>query len=309
MDRAKLGVATAVTLHDLYLTIESTLVARIEEALEFDNFDEDFLSRSFCEILKKQSPFEFLTFDGNVAETVVNFKKQTGDVETDFGDIGVTVRFTTKAGQTVIGCGFLEAKRRYDQRRNYKKLDWKQLETIEGNAPHAMLLLYDFADVRFNEDVSGDESRANRPRSRAVVVPITLARAINKRTIALYQSCTPLTHQVCYRYLQGLDLEIVKDEAGISDFFKRPGLKPKYALNVRVNHRERGTTLPNLGSPPVIPKDGVREVVAHVAHAAVRPTEQDEVVAQYRRRIPYSAADLPEKHKPKALPQRRIARR
>jgi hypothetical protein len=248
-----LAVKNAVPLRDLYQEIEAELFERIVKALRLNNWNEDFLSRSFCEILQERSPFAFVTYDDVVAEVAMTFNKQSGRVEEAVGDIGVTVRFTTKAGQTIVGCAFLEAKRRYHDTSTYKEIRWDQLERIEKNAPHGMLLLYDFDDVRFNEDVSGDDRQEDKPNSRAVVVPITLARAMNKRTIELYQSCTPLAHQVCYRYLQGLDLEMVKDPVA---FFSSGGLNPSYVLNIMVNHHGVDATPTNTTTAPITPAGG-----------------------------------------------------
>jgi hypothetical protein len=257
MPQTSPAVANAVPLRDLYLEIENELYARIVKAMAFNdwnNWNEDFLSRTFCEILQEHSPFSFVTFDDNIVETTMTFRKQSGRIETKFGDIGVTVRFTTKAGQAVVGCAFLEAKRRYPESRTYDELRWEQLERIEKNAPHAMLLLYDFENVRFNEDVSGLRVENSTAPSRAIVVPIGLARAIKTNTIDLYQSCTPLAHQVCYRYLQGLDLEIVEDPV---KFFADRGLKPKYALQIMVNHRGLDKKPPSTASSvPVRPAGG-----------------------------------------------------
>jgi hypothetical protein len=255
MEQPKRAVAAAVALDDLYREIEAALHECIDGALEYD-WNEDYLSRSVCRILRDRSPFQFFTFDGDIAETRVIFKKNTGRIETSRGDIGVVVRLTTKADRTVVGFGYLEAKRRYTSSRNYDELRWDQLQRIESNAPHAMLLMYDFEDVRFNEDVSGDEAREVKPRSRAVVIPIAWARAIEKRNIELYQSCTPLAHQVCYRYLHGLDLEMMKDPAELTTFFSSGDLVPAYLLEIDVVHRERHDTTPKDGTVSVKPSGG-----------------------------------------------------
>jgi hypothetical protein len=292
MPQTRPTVANALPLRDLYLEIEDELYARIVKALEFGNWNEDFLSRTFCEILQEHSPFSFIAFDDNVVETTMTFRKQSGPIETKFGDIGVTVRFTTKAGQAVVGCAFLEAKRRYPESRTYQELRWEQLEEIEENAPHAMLLLYDFEDVRFNEDVSGSRLEDDTAPSRAIVLPISLARAIESNTIDLYQSCTPLAHQVCYRYLQGLDLEIVEDPV---KFFAERGLKPKYVLQIMVNHHGADATPTNTASSvPVGPSGGgdlVEALDAYDDEAIYVGNDEEDVVDERPVQAPVATDD------------------
>jgi hypothetical protein len=246
---------TPLPLRDLYLSIEAELHYRIERSIAFD-WNEDFLSRTFCEILRDRSPFTFLTFDGETAETNVFFKKQSGKQENLFGDIGALVRIVTKDGTPITAWGYLEAKRRYRDSGEFDEIRWDQLERIEKNAPHAMLLLYDFIDIGFNEDVSGDAPLPDPPATRSVVVPIALARALGTKSIGLYQAATPLAHQLCYRYLHGLDLQPVKEFTDIQRFFGDLSLVPAYLLDIRVRYETKDTDNDTASSiPPPTPSD------------------------------------------------------
>ncbi len=136
-------------------------------------------------------------------------------LEQRYGDIGVLVRTRTGTGDTIEGVGFLEAKRRDRTQGVYDALKTEQIRRIRANAPHAFVLLYDFAAISEHTDnihaalslqTEATRSHASQ-RTHALVVPAGAVEALRTNTTSLNAFGIPLSFQLCARYLRGFDLD------------------------------------------------------------------------------------------------------
>jgi len=137
--------------------------------------------------------------------------------ETDFGDIGVLVKLTSWAGETVEGVGLLEAKKRDLQNGRFSAANTSQLKRIVTKAPAAQLLLYDYENVsacmdnwsvQFEDHYYRRHNGDNLPYTHCVCLPAKTALQLGKYTTNLHKFGVPLSYQIIGRYFRGFDLEM-----------------------------------------------------------------------------------------------------
>jgi hypothetical protein len=173
--------------------------------------------------------------------------KLKGKYETNFGDISLIVKIHYKDGTHLEGVAFLEAKRRDWRKTSFSAMNLSQLNRILKNAPRAQYLLYDYQDItdfqnptEFINSVHGYYGRHHMPFSltattRAVSVPLNIAKATGYKDTLLYRYGNPLSLMLTSRYFQGLDLEF--DETSLliaTGFLEKFGL-PKYVLKIEIS--------------------------------------------------------------------------
>ena len=143
-------------------------------------------------------------------------RKLRKPTETDFGDLGVVVRLTTWAGETLEGVGLLEAKRRDVGKSTFSATKLAQLKRIASRAPSARLMLYDFDNVSScmdNWSVQFDDHFYRRryglvqPHTHCVCLPVGVAIQQPRFTTELHKFGVPLSYQLVGRYFRGFDLE------------------------------------------------------------------------------------------------------
>lgn len=138
--------------------------------------------------------------------------KADGPLEEDHGDIAFLVRVTFTGGRSMLGVGFLEAKRSYP-RGDFQALDWDQLEHQATQTAHHHLLLYSQSPVSAAAENVLDLGFCRQCFPQlfrqvvATVIPSDHALAIRSRNSELMSFGLPLSYQVCCRYLRGFDLD------------------------------------------------------------------------------------------------------
>jgi len=139
--------------------------------------------------------------------------KADGALEEEQGDIAFLVRCSFSAGNAVTGVAFLEAKRAYPSGGDYQAMQRPQLEYQSSRIANHKLLLYDDTPIAGAADnllLQGYCQACFPEPYRAVhaaVVPTPHALALHKRNRDLHALSTPLSYQICCRYLRGLDLD------------------------------------------------------------------------------------------------------
>lgn len=223
------------SLSTLYLTTNQLFDDEITDAYPLA-WDEDYISYRLCRTLQKHSPFEFERYDGQHVRVNIVGVKNPRAVEGANGDIGVIVRFQTRSGKDLIGVGYLEAKRRYPKSGNFDAVKAEQLERIAAHTRYSFLLLYDYDEIVFDRDISRDHERSVSPQapsaSHAVLIPAPLALALGVKSTERYDYAAPLAHQICFRYLHGLDLEFLQTQDQVDKHFAVEGSTPSWLLVV-----------------------------------------------------------------------------
>ena len=75
------------------------------------------------------------------------YKHRGAPEEPKYGDISVLVHTTARDGHSLTGVALLEAKKRKERSSKFDQIRIDQLKKIHGNAPHSMLLLYDYEKI------------------------------------------------------------------------------------------------------------------------------------------------------------------
>ncbi|MBD2254964.1 hypothetical protein [Nostoc parmelioides] len=229
----------------------------IDDSFPYE-WNEDYITLNLIKGLRKS--FNQVTLSGYRYELNINWEvyKYTGKPETLYGDIAVLVQIKFRNGELTEGVGFLEAKIRSRDSVNFESLKPKQLSDITSNAPHALLLLYDYESITtFINSVSDfyrvrhyfdDEGITEYLRwynkygyfpsfgseTHSVVVPANLISINSPKNTTLYNHSLPLSNQLCYRYLLGFDLEYNSEAINIAKGYSALRRYPKYVMVIHV---------------------------------------------------------------------------
>lgn len=241
------------------------------------NWDENHITMSLLEALRNR--FSELTLTGFSENLEIRCEayKYNRPEEYEYGDIGIYVHFTRREGPSLEGAAFLEAKKRTDNRTTFDELKGPQLKTIISNAPHAMVLLYDYADIvryptnrpmpnrpmlfsPYTFDDAG-EGLTRVSTTNAVVAPANFVYTNvktgrkGKQLSTLYRSSLPFSHQLCFRYFHGFDLEYSKEAVDVAKGYATRCGWPPAVLVFRI--REEGAIV---DQEPQINRDFAEEL-------------------------------------------------
>jgi hypothetical protein len=175
------------------------------------DWNEDFISRTWLRELTDAFPQVHIE-DGCVPYRIAwDAFKAVGNVEQEHGDIAVLVRLNFKRGAYLEGVAFLEAKRIYDTR--YEALKHNQLRHHSSNISNHRLLLYDNQplswpkNIRWNGDMHYPCPFFRYDKVHAFTLPSSHALAFGSKDRDLNNLSQPLSWQICWRYLRGLDID------------------------------------------------------------------------------------------------------
>lgn len=206
------------------------------------NWDEDFITRSILQEFRNK--FKRIKIEGfrDPIHIKCSLYKFTGTPEKVFGDIALIIKLQYMDGDIIEGVAFLEAKKRYKNTKNFKALKFHQLNKILKRAPHSMVLLYDYK--RIINFVTNNIFNiisfppgflySHRSNIHSVIVPTNIVTNIAKRNTSLYKFSLPLSWQLCFRYLNGFDLEFQVEAIKIAKGYIKKIGAPKYLLAISV---------------------------------------------------------------------------
>ncbi|WP_148699721.1 hypothetical protein [Candidatus Nitrososphaera evergladensis] len=232
--------------------IRESVIACIPSA-----WDENHITYKIIETLKGKLNPDFVINSRNNTNVLWHPYKAKGKVETDFGDIAILVNIIYDDGKTLTGIGFLEAKRRNVHSKKFIQIKRRQLGRILKNAHYSRLLLYDYKDITQFADTSIFDRIPGSlhhspfvPVTRSAVVPVSIALPKRITNISLYDFSLPFSYQLCFRYPNGLDLELSETSIGVVkgaikkeyDSMEIP-IAPKYIVAFSVSNGNRYPSL------------------------------------------------------------------
>lgn len=207
------------------------------------------------------------------------FKARGPGVETRFGDLAVLLNFTFRDGTSLEGVAFYESKKREWNSQRLASIRKGQLRRIHNNLWNARLLVYDREPIlsaafeaedqdwhdAFVERVlldDGDLVLAHPTRSpmalpftNAGVIPLGLVLATGRHDTSLYKYALPLSYQLCFRNLQGLDLDhdpdVIRATMGQSQTYGVP--RTTLVISVRRGPGEGPPLLPDVNDNTLEP--------------------------------------------------------
>lgn len=134
-------------------------------------------------------------------------------MEQRFGDVAIIVHILFADGTSLRGVGFLEAKKRDIHSRKFDSIKKNQFQRILTNAPHAQVLLYDHLETKHFSDLGLPKTRIANPLIPSIPTTKSLSSPMNfvyendLNDEEIYNVSLPFSYQLCFRYLQGFDLE------------------------------------------------------------------------------------------------------
>ena len=219
---------------EFYLKLEKIISDEINSSYPID-WNEDFISRN---ILRKfRNELNYIEIEGYKYNRAISWEayKYDGTIENKFGDIGFIVSIDYPDGDKIEGVSFIEAKKRYNNSTLFKSIKFSQLRRINRNAPHSMVLLYDYLDITdFAQNYYSSNSGfyygdidpyiispniKNTLVTKATIAPNTNVIAVNKKDIGLYKLSLPFSYQISFRYFHGFDLDKSERALGIAKGF------------------------------------------------------------------------------------------
>jgi hypothetical protein len=150
--------------------------------------------------------------------------KMDGNLEQENGDVAFLIDINFVNGNKLLGVGFLEAKRIYDNG-NFEALKWAQLRLLSSNSSSHQLLLYDHNPISTQYSLetclpgayfpicikSGLYCGVPSKLSAAIVMPTLHAIAYKEKSRKLESIGYRLSEQIVLRYFRGLDLNFDTD--------------------------------------------------------------------------------------------------
>ena len=197
-------------------------------------WNEDFISMSIMKEIEQT--LSTVTIEGLKERMNVEWSafKQTGIPEQKFGDLAFLVNIKYQDGDIIEGATFLEAKKRRPKKTRFEAIRISQLRKISKNAPHSMVLLYDYDDITQFANTYNSSFFWNwfplKPCTYSVVVPMNTIIETKKRDSTLYKFSLPFSHQLFFRYLHGFDLEYDKKAIEIAKGYAMKKGFPKYLM-------------------------------------------------------------------------------
>lgn len=147
-----------------------------------------------------------------------------GKLERENGDVAFLIDINFDNGNTLLGVGFLEAKRIYTSG-SFDALKWAQLKLLSANSSSHQLLLYDNDPMPTQYSLGGCYPFCCCPGceddlsfccelsevSAAIVMPTLHAIAYEEKGKKLEMIGHRLSEQIVLRYFRGLDLDFDLD--------------------------------------------------------------------------------------------------
>jgi len=245
------------TYDGLRRDIELSINELIQNKTE-DQWDENSITHDLIEVLRDSLDDIEIIGDHYKTKIKCSAYKLKSVAEQKHGDITIIIRIRYADGDLFTGVAYLEAKKKKWNGRIYDEISQKQSEEIMRHTRNAYFLLYDHEPAQLQINMAGvfekywDDDLScfvcrnlDVAYTHASVTPMNYLRKIPADTNArisrvsrtrpkfrvlkkdcdLYKFAQPFSYQFCFRYLQGLDLELdPKRIAAILHHEKRVGI-------------------------------------------------------------------------------------
>ncbi|HUI70107.1 MAG TPA: hypothetical protein VL354_06270 [Spirochaetia bacterium] len=142
-----------------------------------------------------------------------------GRREAPGSDISLLVHIARKDGATLDGAAFIEAKLKQDRKRTFESFRLPELKKLFRSSPFSHVLFLDYEDITSyssNRSVQFPPMEYNpwrggiptTPCTYAALVPTNIVISQHLNDTSIYGFSVPLSYQLVYRYLHGLDLDL-----------------------------------------------------------------------------------------------------
>lgn len=203
------------SMKSLTYELETLVYSNVKENFP-NNWNHRHITRSLFSSLKNLFENKTIHTPGDTIKTAWKLYAQKEDPEEHFGETALMVNVSYHDGHQVKGVVFYDSAEKDNGKNTFSNLHKNNYRRLLSVSPHSQLLLFDYDSITGMAFPSTAESIiGNQPHSwnswipytHAVTVPANLALSLDVKTTGLYKVSLPLSYQICYRYLFGLDLD------------------------------------------------------------------------------------------------------
>jgi hypothetical protein len=231
-------------LKSLSFEMESLVYASVKENYP-SNWDSDFIIRSLFSSLKKLFHGKNIYTPGNTINSFWQLHHLKDETDAVLGDIAIIVQISYHDGQISRGAVFHDVAIKDPGKNTFSSLNKNYCRKVLTVSPHSQLLLFDYDTITGMAFPSTAESVIGNhphnwnnwiPFTHAVTLPANLALSLDIKTTGLYKVSLPVSYQICYRHLYGLDLDYSAAALETAAGIKTGRGNPKYLVLIAVSH-------------------------------------------------------------------------
>jgi hypothetical protein len=209
------------------------------------NWDRDSITRSIFADLKNLFHGKKIHTPGNTIKTLWRLYQLKKEPESIPGDVALIIQITYHDGQVAEGVVFYDIAEKDPDKNSFSVLNKNRIKKLTSFAHHSQLLLYDYDPITGMAFPSTVESVIGNhphnwnswiPYTHAATVQANLAFLLGNKTTSLYKVAVPLSYQLCYRYLYGLDLDFNKQALESATDLNSARGNPKFLIHISVSH-------------------------------------------------------------------------
>jgi hypothetical protein len=240
----QLANGTRDSMKSLSYELESLIYLNVKENFPA-NWNQRNITRSLFSDLKKLFQGKTIYTPGDTIKTAWNLYERKEVQEDMFGEIAIVVNVSYHDGQSARGVVFYDTAEKDSGKNTFSNLHKNNYRRLLSVSPHSQLLLLDYDTITGMAFPSTAESIiGNQPHSwnnwipytHAVTVPANLALSLDVKTTSLYKVSLPLSYQIGYRYLFGLDLDYSATAIETAAGIKTAKGNSRFLICVAVSH-------------------------------------------------------------------------
>jgi len=231
-------------MKSLTYELETLIYSNVKESFP-DNWNRQQISRSLFSDMKSLFDGKTIHTPGNTLKTKWALVQRKDETDEFFGEFAIVVQTAYHDGQAVTGTVFYDVAEKDGGKNTFSNLHKNDYRKLLSVSPRSQLLLYDYDTITGMAFPSTAEAViGNHPHNwnswisftHAVTVPANLALALDVKTTALYKVSLPLSYQISFRYLYGLDLDYSASALETAAGQKTAKGNPKFMILVAVSH-------------------------------------------------------------------------
>lgn len=232
------------TMKSLSFEIESFVYKHVKENFP-SHWSKDHITRGLFSEIKKSLHGRIIYTGGGTLRTFWHLHRIKDGIEDICADMGIVVRLSFHDGQTATGVAIFDIAEKDAGKNSFSSLNKSKYKKILHLAPHAQLLLYDYdAITGMALPVSAESVIGSYPHSwnnwmpftHAVTLPACAALALDAKTTSLYKISLPLSYQILYRYLYGIDLDFSPLAIETASGIRNDRGNPAFLILISVAH-------------------------------------------------------------------------
>ncbi len=232
------------SMKSLSYELESLIYSNVKESYP-KNWDQQQITKSLFSDLKELFKGKIIHTPGDTIKTDWQLFQLKNNADAIFGEIAVVVQVSYHDGQTARGVVFYDVAEKDGGKNSFSNLHKNNYRRLLPVSPHSQILLYDYDTITgmafpsTAETIIGNQPHSWNswiPYTHAVTVPANLALSLDVKTTGLYKISLPLSYQISYRYLYGLDLDYTATALETAVGLKTVKGSPRFVAFIAVSH-------------------------------------------------------------------------